>query len=336
MSRKNQLKEFEFTGILGGIIKDYINEKRAMGLKYNLQARLLKRFDTFSKSFDLSEKVLSKDIVEKWLQKTPNETHQNQKLRIWTIRQLGLYMQRHGYKTYMPSTDMLGGTRANFVPYIFNDEELAKFFKQADLLPHQKQSQNKHLVIPLLFRILYGCGLRISEALNLRIKDVDIEAGVFTISYAKFNHQRIVPMSDALFQRCKEYLEIVHITSIPDDIFLPSAKKNIYAQSLIYREFRKLLWKAGISHGGKGNGPRIHDFRHTFAVHCLKKWVLNGVDVAASLPILSAYLGHANLKGTQHYLRLTADLFPEITLKIEEKFGHCIPETYGGDELEAD
>lgn len=120
-----------------------------------------------------------------------------------------------------------------------------------------------------------------------------------------------------------------------DDIFLSSPRKNVYDQAAIYREFRKLLWKARISHGGRGNGPRIHDFRHTFAVHCLKKWVLNGVDVAASLTILSAYLGHVNLKGTQHYLRLTADLFPEITAKIEEKFGHCISETYGGDELDA-
>ncbi|SNT11085.1 hypothetical protein SAMN05446037_104110 [Anaerovirgula multivorans] len=144
MGKKNQLKEFKYSGILGSIIKDFINEKRAIGLKYNLQARILKRFNTFSKSFDLSEKVLSKDIVEKWLQKTPNETHQNQKLRIWTIRQLGLYMQRHGYEVYIPSTDMLGCTRTNFVPYIFTEEELTKFFKQADSIVFQKQSPNKH------------------------------------------------------------------------------------------------------------------------------------------------------------------------------------------------
>ena len=71
MDNKNQIKEFEFSGILGTIIKDFINEKRAMGLKYNLQARILKRFDTFSQSFDFNDKVLSKDIVEKWLKKVP-------------------------------------------------------------------------------------------------------------------------------------------------------------------------------------------------------------------------------------------------------------------------
>ncbi|HCT63854.1 MAG TPA: integrase, partial [Lachnospiraceae bacterium] len=226
-------------------------------------------------------------------------------------------MQRYGYEAYIPSTDMLGGTKTNFVPYIFNTDELSSFFKEADTIKQQKQSPKKHIIVPLLFRILYGCGLRLSEALNLRIKDVDVETGVLTIFYAKFNHQRLVPMSDSLTKRCKSYLNTVHIASKPDDIFLPSTGKNVYAQSLIYREFRKLLWKAGISHGGKGNGPRIHDFRHTFAVHCLKQWVLNGVDVAATLPILSAYLGHANLQGTQHYLRLTADLFPEITATVE-------------------
>ena len=77
---------------------------------------------------------------------------------------------------------------------------------------------------------------------------------------------------------------------------------------------------------GQGYGPRVHDLRHVFAVHCLKRWVVEGVDLTAALPYLSTYLGHTGLKGTQRYLRLTAELYPEIVSTVEAKFGEIIPE----------
>jgi integrase/recombinase XerD len=87
-----------------------------------------------------------------------------------------------------------------------------------------------------------------------------------------------------------------------------------------------VLRKAGISHLGRGKGPRIHDLRHTFAVNCLKKWVLEGKDLNSLLPYLSAYLGHEDMRGSQRYLRLTADLYPDLTTKIEETCSYIIPE----------
>ena len=97
----------------------------------------------------------------------------------------------------------------------------------------------------------------------------------------------------------------------------------------IYKNFRKFLWRAGISHGGRGFVPRVHDFRHTFAVHCLKKWSVEGKDLMVYLPILRVYLGHNSFSETACYLRLTADVFPEITLKLEAKFPDIIPELEG-------
>ncbi|QGU00314.1 Integrase/recombinase, RitB [Candidatus Syntrophocurvum alkaliphilum] len=88
--------------------------------------------------------------------------------------------------------------------------------------------------------------------------------------------------------------------------------------------FRKIIWQANISHSGKG--PRLHDLRHTFAVHCLKKWVLAGENLTNLLPYLSVYLGHNDLRGTQHYLRLTSDLYPTITTSVEQHFSNTIPE----------
>ena len=97
----------------------------------------------------------------------------------------------------------------------------------------------------------------------------------------------------------------------------------------LYKNFRRFLWRARISHGGMGKGPRIHDFRHTYAVHCLKKWSEEEKDLTVYLPILKTYMGHDSFEETAYYLRLTADVFPEITLKIETQYPGIIPELGG-------
>ena len=100
-------------------------------------------------------------------------------------------------------------------------------------------------------------------------------------------------------------------------------------QRAVYTTFRHILEDAGIPHTGRG--PRIHDFRHTFSVCCLKKRILSGKDLNAALPVLSAYLGHKGLNGTQKYLRLTADMYPDIVKTVELPFGDVVP---GGEAYE--
>ncbi len=98
-------------------------------------------------------------------------------------------------------------------------------------------------------------------------------------------------------------------------------------KGILYQNFRIFLWKAGISHGG--SGPRIHDFRHTYAVHCLKKWAEQEKDLTAYLPILKTYMGHYSFRATAYYLRMTADVFPHITLKLETHYLDIIPQMEG-------
>ena len=176
--------------------------------------------------------------------------------------------------------------------------------------------------------MLYGCGLRVSEALNLTMGDVNTEEGTLTIRNGKFHKDRLVPMSPSLAARCRIYMEAMHPLKQPEHAFFPAAHGGRYSERRIYDYFRRFLWEAGISHGGRGKGPRLHDMRHAFAVHCLKRWVQRGTDLTVALPYLSAYLGHAGLKGTQRYLRLTAELYPDMVRAMDERFGHLLP---GGD-----
>jgi integrase len=183
-------------------------------------------------------------------------------------------------------------------------------------------------VLPLLFRLLYGCGLRISEALSLRVADVDVDAGVITVLQAKFNKDRLVPLSDSLSGLLREYSLTFHKTAFPEARYFAHRDGRAIRKGNVYAWYRKILWVAGIPHGGRGGGPRLHDLRHKFSVYALKAMTDLGMDIYCALPLLSTYLGHGSVSSTGKYVRLTQDMFPEIVSKVSAISAFVIP---GGD-----
>ena len=186
--------------------------------------------------------------------------------------------------------------------------------------------------MPVFFRLLYSCGMRLSEARLLKVADVDLCNGIVTITNAKLDKHRQLPVSPEMLERLKCYNQKVHQLSAQTDWFFPGYDNKPMTLGNVEKNLRKFLWQAGISHGGRGKGPRVHDFRHTFAVHCLRKWVLAGKDLQALLPVLQAYLGHVSFGDTAYYLHLTADLFPNITEQVERTLGDVIPKVGAIDE----
>jgi integrase len=317
-------KTIVFKSILGELMAGYIEEKMAVGYKYTKGASLFKQFDKLVFMEHLIEKKLPKELVLLWTKKRPNEIDSNRNVRISIVRGFAKYLVRLGYEAYIFPASAVTVDRYAYIPYIFSEKELKNIFTICDSYPFSSVSPNRHLILPLILRMLYGCGLRISEALNLRLNDVNLKQGTLFIRDAKFGKERIVPMAGTLTQCCHRYRDKVHHDISCNPFFFPSPFGGRYKESTIYKLFRGILWKAGITHSGKG--PRLHDIRHTFSVHCLKKWVSNGKDLTNLLPYLSAYPGHVDLRGTQHYLRLTADLYPEIIASVEQNFSFLIPE----------
>jgi integrase/recombinase XerD len=317
-------ENFVFESILGDVISGFIKEKKAVGYKYTKASSLLKQFDTLATKQYLVDVKLSKEMVLLWTEKRPNETVSTRNGRISIVRGLAKYMLRLGYEAYIFPAAAITIDRYSYTPYIFSEKELKSIFTICDSYNVSSVSPNRHLILPLLFRMLYGCGLRISEALHLKLNDVDLKQGTLFIRDTKLGKERIVPMAETLTERCRLYVEKVHTFDSNNRFFFLSPYGGRYKESTIYKLFRDILWKAGISHTGRG--PRLHDIRHSFSVHCLKKWVIDGVDLSNLLPYLSAYLGHVDLRGTQHYLRLTADLYPKIIDSVEHNFSSLIPE----------
>ena len=162
----------------------------------------------------------------------------------------------------------------------------------------------------------------------------DKDAAIFLLSgwtrnrTLRFNRRRYFGLHDHPVP-LTQYLETFPPESTESLIFPSSSPRNNggkYGNSWLHTQFRQLLRMAGIPYNGSGKGPRPHDIRHTFAVHCLNNWVLSGEDLTAALPVLSRYLGHNGLTGTQKYLQLTAQMYPDIVAKLEVQFGSLIPQ----------
>lgn len=313
-----------YEGVFADLLTNFVVFKRSLGYKYEAEVHELYRFSKFSATLKINEPRLTKDIVEAWCTKRPDEGDKNNHRRISTLRQFGLYLNSMGHQAYVapPASNTRHYT---YIPYIFTHSEIERIFVNSDQLCPRRFSTIP-IVIPVILRILYSCGLRISEAVKLKNGNVDLQEGVLEIKDSKFGKDRLVPMSQSMVHICRQYYQVLHKHSSINDYFFMKADRKPVTGNNVYRRFREVLWESGISHGGKGSGPRLHDLRHTYAVHALKRAVEEGIDVYCALPILSTFLGHGSVEATSQYVRLTADAFPDIRAALDYNCGHVIPE----------
>lgn len=319
-------KELNFYGPLGSHMKDFVELKRAIGNKYESEVGTLKRLDRFLLSNYPDAQQLTKAMVTEWCARTAHEKATNQCSRATVIRQFARYLDSIDIPAYiLPKGCYSKGDR--YVPHIYSQDELRRFFAETDKCHYHCVCPHRHLIMPVFFRLLFSCGLRASEARLLNVGDVDLDNGILTINESKNHNSRLVPMTPSITERVRTYATVIQPIPEPNAYFFPALGDNPMTLGNVYKNFRKFLWHAGISH--TGDGPRVHDFRHTYAVYRLKEWSDQGCDLLTYLPILCAYLGHETYYETAYYLRLTADVFPDIRLTLEREYKDIIPEIEG-------
>ena len=321
----SKLKHYQYYGIFAEILYKYVAEKRGFGVAFNGEAKHLAGFDKFTVTLNLQQQTLTKEVVEKWMQIKPNENENNHSQRIRMVRRLAIYMKNQEYESYVCPTLPQHSSKQTYIPYIYTENEVSEFFNQASQLPSNPQSRNMPIIMPVLFKLLYSTGMRINEVLQLKVGDVDLIHGVIQVLQSKSKKPRYVPISNSMLAICRGYSAKLHAISTKEDWYFPTQRMTPYSMTRIYYIFREVLFKANIPHLGRGQGPRIHDFRHTFAVECLKKMVRQKCDVTAIMPYISMYLGHNKPLVSQYYLRLTADMYPELTKDLDAKLGDIIP-----------
>jgi len=309
------------------LVDDFIAYKKMLGYKYETEARIMVTFKAYSIE-RLQNGIVSLDerFMEGWCMPHINESRKSQSNRVSLLKQFAIYLNNKGYCVYVPKS-IYNVENKEFIPYIFTDEEIMRILKTVDAIPYHGWT-NIDKVFPVLFRVLYGCGLRISEALSLKLKDIDIEKGTLTIYHGKNDKSRLVVMSPTLKDIFTDYMETVLKNNTPDEYVFArrSGKKRVHQQVASY--FKVILWKAQIPYGGRGVGPRLHDIRHTFCCHTLKQMIDRGMDMYCVLPVLSAYLGHTGIRSTEKYLRLTKSIYPDITASMSAYTAGVYPEVY--------
>ena len=207
-------------------------------------------------------------------------------------------------------------------PYIFTREELFRLLASTDSFPNRKNTLARYCLRVLLL-LLYGAGLRISEALALTVADTDLVAGVLTIRDTKFYKTRLVPIGPDLKSVLVSYSKKRNLPADHTESHLEPFFLNRHGVAPTYNQvggaFRRLRVHAGIRRAdGLSHPPRIHDLRHSYAVHRLVSWYRQGADVQKLLPQLATYLGHVDIASTQWYLTMT----PELLSQASQRFEH--------------
>ena len=318
------MSDLVFHSVFQDEFANLIDTKRALGFKYQSEAAMFRRIDTFFIENGLSEKQITKDLCDRWCRKRSYESEANHNNRISGLRVFCRYVHSLGYPVYVPPKGMTKHP-PKYDAHIFTDDELHRFFQAVDASRSvPSECPYRAMVMPVFFRILYTSGMRVSELRLARLKDVDLDQGAIHVNQGKNHKDRLVPIHPDLVQKCILLKEAIHQTSSEEEFFFmlrPGREMKLFN---VYHNFRRYLEKAGIPHAGKG--PRVHDFRHTYCVNLLRKWVAEGKDLMAYIPYMRTMLGHESFEETAYYLKLTSAAFPSIRESLDKAFPDIIGE----------
>jgi integrase/recombinase XerD len=209
-------------------------------------------------------------------------------------------------------------------PYLYSNEEITDLLHAALNMPHRYENG---ALLPWVYYCLFGLlsvsGLRLNEARNLQLQDVDLEAGVLTIRNAKFGKTRLVPVHATTCKVLAEYIarRERHWAGRPVSSYLfVSSWGNRLDNGQIHRAFYALSRQIGLRNATDRHGPRLHDLRHRFATNTLVNWYRHDQDPERRLPLLSAYLGHVHVADTQWYLESAPELMREAMRRLEQSW----------------
>jgi integrase len=242
-------------------------------------------------------------------------------LRYKVLTGLYKFALSRGYAGHSPLPTTLPKLPPQQTPYVYSTEELRRLLEATSILRIGNGPQ-----VPVMYRtlllLLYGSGMRIGEALRLALQDVDLTEQVITVRDTKFFKTRLVPIGPKLSGELVEHVERRRLLPSPhgeaSPLFTARGGRPWHYVRVISR-FQHVRRAAGIScPAGEPRPPRLHDIRHTAAVHRVLAWYRSGQDVQRLLPQLATYLGHIDIRSTQRYLQMTSELLQAASQRFAQ------------------
>lgn len=310
----------QFKSIFKEEMEMFMNYKKSCGYNcsvcvYNKYLRL----DTYFYESNLNQKIINQQVIDNWL-KLFNNCKKSTKYEngLSVMKSFTQFLIQNNYKNIvMPEITI---KCVEFIPHIYTSDEVSAIFKYAKYLKNHSSSCRNYDAYYVILSILFGCGLRISEAMHLTLNNIDMTEKTLNIIKSKNNISRIVPMSDSVFEILKEYLSKNEYETNNSRIFLnkfSNTTRGIFLEPYSFRwYFHNVLKHINIQKTYENKYPRVHDIRHTFAINSLEQMQKKGFDLYTSISYLSIYLGHVSIVETEKYLRLVPQFAENLNNQI--------------------
>ena len=305
-------------------IEQYIVWRRAHGAKFTTGANLLRSFLGHADGDAACDAVTTTHVVAFLSGNGPLTRHRENKYYVLAGFWRHAIGRGHASRSPLPDNEPRSPLRPP--PYIYSRDELRRLLDPATIEACRLGAvQLDALTFRTLLLLLYGAGLRFSEATGLMLANVDLPEAVLTIRGTKFYKSRLVPVGPELAKALDAHVALRRSGKLaqgPESFLLANRDGTPLASSTVQEAFDDLRRIAGVQGTAGGRRvPRLHDLRHSFAVHNLTAWYRQGKDVQRLLPVLSTYLGHADLEGTKVYLSMTPALLHEASLRFARYAG---------------
>jgi integrase len=296
-------------------VEDYVELRRRLGFKL-LEAKVgLLDFASFLKQRRATHITIA--LAMEWAQQDKAASPVQQARRLSFVRGFARHWSAQDSRTEIPPYGLLPFRPKRAHPYLYSGDEIQRLLHAALQLPsvHNLRSMTYHCLLGLLV----VSGLRIGEALNLQTEDVDLKTGILTVRGTKFGKSRLVPIHPSTRRVLSDYeAQRDRFLSRRPMTFFVSSRGTRLDKGEVHRTFYLLSRQVGLRGVSDSHGPRLHDFRHRFAVETLVQWYRSGQDVERRLPVLSTYLGHVHVSDTYWYLSACPELMGLAVKRFED------------------
>jgi site-specific recombinase XerD len=322
--------KYEYRSIFGNYMVDFLEMKKTLGVNLHNYYFTFEQFDAFLVERNIKEYHITQELVTSWIATRVNDHKRTLYAKQSAITQFFRYLCQLGVECYIPRLPKR--PPQSYTPYIFSHEQMIQIFEECDKIKMKRRNMSSILIsVPVLVRFLYCTGCRIGEVINLKNEDVNLSENYIVLKNTKSKMHRLIPVTPSLQSVLEQYISYRNKMPIkgidaPEHFFFVSCTGSKIHQTAFYTRFKKVLKKCGIPHFGRNQGPRVHDLRHTFAVHSLHQMTKSGMDIYCALPILSVFIGHKNVHDTEWYVRITREIFPDIIKKEEDVTAYVFPE----------
>lgn len=293
----------------------FLQAKKFLGYKYKTDTIIINQIKQFLINNNVN--IITKDVILNYAKLNCNIKSNTLARNMNTFREFCKYLKTQDIECYQIPKKLYPKNHHSYIPYVFSKEEIKTIYSNLNFINNNYHySYDRKISYPLIIKILYQTGMRIGEVLNLTFNNYNQDDGYFLLKNTKNDEERIVPLPASLNN---EFLKFYDKFKYLGD----NTKMFKYNISTIECYFNNVLKLSNINKND--NGPILHDLRHTFVVHSIKKIIDDGKDFNSFLPILQTYIGHSSINAISYYFHITKDILKDLSKVSEENLGDLIP-----------